>query len=254
MHDSLGDRMKSYYEDRTRYFLPRRSYTVIRVDGKAFSTLTQGLMRPLDKDFAGAMQYTAIKLYREAQNCKFVYQQSDEISLVLADFGNVEHSTEAWFDNNLQKMSSVCASVATAHFNHYIRALQDKGKLPDVNLGYFDARVFSIPTWKETVNYLRWRQQDCLRNATQNLARSLYSHKELNGKNIKEQLQMIEAKGKSFADYPYYFKMGWAYTNVIEDPNATVNMDFMDKKSIEVFENILPKYSDSFTDPAKQGT
>ena len=33
MKDKLGDRMKSFYEDRTRYKLTRRTYTVVRVDG-----------------------------------------------------------------------------------------------------------------------------------------------------------------------------------------------------------------------------
>lgn len=40
MKDKLGQRMKEQYEDRTRYYLPRRTYTIIRVDGKAFHTLT----------------------------------------------------------------------------------------------------------------------------------------------------------------------------------------------------------------------
>lgn len=34
MKDELGTRMKEQYENRTRYFLPRRTYTIIRLDGK----------------------------------------------------------------------------------------------------------------------------------------------------------------------------------------------------------------------------
>lgn len=30
MKNSLGDRMKGFYENRTRIFLPRRTYTIIR--------------------------------------------------------------------------------------------------------------------------------------------------------------------------------------------------------------------------------
>jgi len=30
--DDLGNRMKENYENRTRYFLPRRTYTIIRID------------------------------------------------------------------------------------------------------------------------------------------------------------------------------------------------------------------------------
>ena len=44
--DSLGDRMKDQYENRTRIMLPRRTYTVIRVDGKAFrATVRSRTMR-----------------------------------------------------------------------------------------------------------------------------------------------------------------------------------------------------------------
>lgn len=52
--DPLGDRMKASYENRTRHFLPRRTYTVIRLDGKAFHTYTRGLDRPYD---AGLMNH-----------------------------------------------------------------------------------------------------------------------------------------------------------------------------------------------------
>lgn len=49
--DSLGDRMKDFYESRTRTFLPRRTYSIIRVDGKAFHSYTKGLYRPFDDKF-----------------------------------------------------------------------------------------------------------------------------------------------------------------------------------------------------------
>lgn len=50
MKDTLGDRIKSQYEDRTRIALPRRTYTIIRVDGKAFHTflsILAGLIGPM---------------------------------------------------------------------------------------------------------------------------------------------------------------------------------------------------------------
>ena len=34
--DSLGDRMKDYYEDRSRFYLTRRTPVIMRLDGKAF--------------------------------------------------------------------------------------------------------------------------------------------------------------------------------------------------------------------------
>jgi tRNA(His) guanylyltransferase len=39
--DSLGDRMKDI-ENRTRYYLPRRTYTILRLDGRSFSSFTKG--------------------------------------------------------------------------------------------------------------------------------------------------------------------------------------------------------------------
>lgn len=41
MQDELGERMKEQYEHRTRFFVPRRTYTIIRLDGKAFHTYTR---------------------------------------------------------------------------------------------------------------------------------------------------------------------------------------------------------------------
>ena len=58
MKDNLGDRIKSYYEDRFRYKLPRRTYTIIRIDGKAFHTYTRGLERPFDKGLMEDMDET----------------------------------------------------------------------------------------------------------------------------------------------------------------------------------------------------
>ena len=41
MKDELGDRMKSYYENRSKTFLARRTPVIIRLDGKAFHTFTR---------------------------------------------------------------------------------------------------------------------------------------------------------------------------------------------------------------------
>jgi len=65
--DSLGDRMKEQYENRTRYNLPRRTYTIIRVDGKAFHTFTKGFDKPFDKDLMDVMDLVAKTLCEEIQ-------------------------------------------------------------------------------------------------------------------------------------------------------------------------------------------
>jgi len=115
--DSLGDRMKGHYENRTRYLLPRRTYTVIRVDGKAFHAYTKGCDRPYDSMLSEDMDFTAVALCRQIEGAAIAYVQSDEISLLLTDFA--DNQTQAWFDGNLQKLVSLSAAIATAHFNSF---------------------------------------------------------------------------------------------------------------------------------------
>src|SRR6185503_13990478 len=107
MNNSLGDRMKRQYEDRTRVMLPRRTYTIIRVDGKAFHTFTRHCEKPNDKALAHALDGAARRLCEEAQGAQLAYLQSDEISVLLTDF--MLPTTDAWFDGNLQKIVSVSA-------------------------------------------------------------------------------------------------------------------------------------------------
>ncbi|MDJ1468305.1 tRNA(His) guanylyltransferase Thg1 family protein [Xanthocytophaga flava] len=196
MKDTLGDRMKMYYEDRTRFALPRRTYTIIRIDGKAFHTYTRGLARPFDDQFMQDMDATASFLCANIQGTRFAYVQSDEISIALTDFDKL--TTAAWFDGNIQKMVSISASLATAKFN----------ELRPGKLAYFDSRVFTIPFQIEVENYFIWRQQDATRNSISNVAQSLYTHKELINKSSVQKQELIFQKGINWNDYAPRYKRG----------------------------------------------
>ena len=197
MPDSLGDRMKEQYEDRYRISLPRRTYTVIRVDGKAFHTLTRHMEKPYDKGFMNAMDVTALALCKSIQGTQFAFTQSDEISLLLTDFDSIQ--TDAWFDGNLQKMCSIAAATASVAFN----------RCWGVDMAaVFDARVFVIPDRTEVMNYYIWRQQDAERNSLQMLAQHYYSHKELHGKKSPDLHDMIHAKGDNWNNHPEGFRRG----------------------------------------------
>ena len=207
MNDELGTRMKENYENRTRYSLPRRSYTVIRLDGKAFHTYTKGFKRPYDLNLMRVMDNTAIKLCESIQGAKLAFVQSDEISIVLTDFDSQQ--TDAWFDGNIQKITSVSASIATAAFNNGMYL--DENILADMKkVAYFDSRVFTIPDIREIVNYLVWRQQDATKNSISMAAQSMFSHKELHKKNGSEMQDMMWQKGTNWNDYPAGFKRGRA--------------------------------------------
>lgn len=200
MKDALGDRMKSQYENRTRYFLPRRTYTIIRLDGKAFHTYTKGCERPFDKHLIHAMDETATFLCQEIQGARMAFVQSDEISLLLTDFE--KPTTTAWYDGNIQKITSISAALATAYFNK-IRDKQGVAKL-----AFFDSRVFTIPDRMEVENYFIWRQNDCVRNSISMLAQSLYAHKDLLRKSSNDLQELIFQKGKNWNDFPIRYKRG----------------------------------------------
>jgi len=222
MKDPLGDRMKDFYEDRTRYKLARRTNTIIRIDGKSFHTYTKGLKRPFDEGLMEDMNKTTEYLCQNTQGAKFGYVQSDEISILITDYDAID--THAWFDGNLQKMASIAASLATAKFNQLRMArLAEDGcessnglasgllNSDDVNnfkLAMFDARVFQIPYQEEVINYFIWRQQDATRNSISSVAQSLYSAKELHGKKTSDMQEMIFQKGINWNDFTPREKRG----------------------------------------------
>jgi tRNA(His) 5'-end guanylyltransferase len=221
MKDELGDRMKSYYEDRTRTHLPRRTNVIIRIDGKAFHTYTKGLVRPFDTGLIDDMNATTKYLCENIQGAKMGYVQSDEISIVLTDYD--KKSTDAWFDYNIQKMVSVSASMATSEFNR-LRLLRffktnrdgneyfnlDSDEMKAFILAHFDSRAFSIPPEEEVINYFIWRQNDATRNSISSVAQSLFSHKDLHGRNTNDMLDLIHAKDQNWNHFPAGQKRGRA--------------------------------------------
>jgi tRNA(His) guanylyltransferase len=208
--DALGDRMKRY-EEATRFILPRRTYTILRVDGRAFHSWTRGLLKPYDTEFIRLIDDAAIALCEQVPGAQFAYVQSDEISLLAVDFLSVD--TQSWFDGNVQKWASIGAGIATMAFNLSLVALKNLNrgegfinkKLPNA---VFDARVFTIPDPIEVENYFVWRQQDAERNSVMMLARAYASHKQLAGKKRADQHEIIHKAGDNWAKHPVRFKHG----------------------------------------------
>ena len=215
--DALGDRMKGY-EAVTKTKLMRRGYTMIRIDGKAFHTYTRGLERPFDMGLIDDMDDTAKYLCKNIQGAKCAFVQSDEITIVITDFDN--RDTSAWFDNSIQKMVSVSASMATSKFNQ-LRLLRSINTIKHTNgvtatidelvlpkLGEFDSRVWQVPTRDEVFNNLIWRQQDTVKNSISTVAQSLYSTKELHGKNGSDKQELMFQKGVNWNDFDPKLKRG----------------------------------------------
>ena len=197
---TVGDRIKDYYEDRTRICLMRRMITIIRLDGKGFSKYTKNLNKPFDDGFSDDMDATAAFLCANIQGAKFAYTQSDEISIIITDFDTNE--TDAWFDNNIQKMVSIAASMATAKFNEL------RGYRGSKTLAMFDARVFQVPTVDEMINAMIFRQQDATRNSVSMAAYELCGHKATEKKSGAEKQEMMWQRGVNWNDYKTKYKRG----------------------------------------------
>jgi tRNA(His) guanylyltransferase len=135
--------------------------------------------------------------------CKVVYQQSDEISLLLTN--NDKLTTEAWFDNNIQKISSVAASIATAKFNDVM-----KNVLPQQDLATFDCRAWILPP-EEVANYFLWRQLDAAKNSIAMVAQSQFSAKQLHKLNSKQMEVKLLEKGIDWNNLPTWQKRGVMY-------------------------------------------
>lgn len=225
---TLGDRMKNNYENISRYYLTRRMPVIARLDGRAFHTFTRDFKKPFDDVLVKTMQDTMKYLCENIQGCVLGYTQSDEISLVLTDYA--ELTTDAWFGNNLQKMCSVSASMATLAFNKafndnivkYIDNRLDAGRGVTDDLAeytkilinarnkgaMFDSRVFTIPK-EEVCNYMLWRQQDATRNSIQSVGQANFSQKELHGKSCNNiQDMLMTQKGINWNDYSTTLKRG----------------------------------------------
>lgn len=157
--DKLNKRLE-WFKDQS---IPDGAYSVIRIDGRTFSKMTERLRctKPFDFAFHGWMNETTNRLVKNF-NALYGYHQSDEISVLLRPY-------QMEFDRRHEKLVSVAASLAGASFMRTLyedQAGNEAVGLLDYDcIPHFDARVVVLPTAEQVVNYFIWRQQDATRNA-----------------------------------------------------------------------------------------
>ena len=253
--DELGTRMKEFYESVPKTRLVRRMPVAIRLDGKAFHTFTRGFQKPFDEVLGRAMRETMKYLCENIQGCVLGYTQSDEITLILVDYQNLNSC--AWFDYEVQKMCSIAASMATMAFNKFftknVNYFEMTHEHDDTINEYcttlvnatekgamFDARCFNIPK-EEVCNLIYWRQLDATRNSIQMVGQANFSHKELQNKNCNMIQEMLFAeKGINWNDYPTYLKRGsCCIKTTIQNPNVDIK-DGAYPKSIWMIDLDIP--------------
>lgn len=203
----LGDRMKEY-ENLTRFNLSKEYPMIIRLDGNAFHTFTRGFKKPFDSILRESMENTAKYLLENIPGAQCAYHQSDEISILVTNYQL--SNREPWFDNNINKIVSITAAMATLTFNRNFSDRINKVVHPDECLGarkrslengaLFDSRVFILPK-DEVTNYFIWRQQDAIKNSISMVAQSLFSHSSLQSLNGPQMIErMKEEKGIIYED------------------------------------------------------
>jgi tRNA(His) guanylyltransferase len=144
--DEFEARMRSLEYFHSLRLLPH-VWTVIRLDGRAFTRFTEARFgKPFDARFHGAMVETARALLAE-MSALYAYTESDEISLLFRPEWD-------FFDRELEKIVSLSAGMASAAFT---QALGEAA--------HFDSRVWLGATPPLVVDYFRWRQADAARCA-----------------------------------------------------------------------------------------
>lgn len=254
VHDDLGLRMKTFYEQIPKTKLMRRTPVAIRIDGKAFHTFTRGFQKPFDEVLIKTMQETMKYLCENIQGCVLGYTQSDEITLILIDYKKL--TSTAWFDYEVQKMCSIAASTATMYFNKkfvenyldYLSTLypdltneSDKANYRNIVSAYegadnkgamFDARCFNIPK-EEVCNLIYWRQLDAARNSIQMVGQANFSHKELQNKSCNNiQDMLMTRKGINWNDFPTYQKRG----------SCCIKEDYADMRTHWIIDKEIPMF------------
>lgn len=226
VHDDLGVRMKTFYEQIPKTKLMRRCPVAIRCDGRSFHTFTRNFQKPFDEVLIKSMQETMKYLCENIQGCVLGYTQSDEITLILVDYKKLTSS--AWFDYEVQKLCSIAASMATMAFNKaFVKEVKkysfelsmgihtdEERRLLDIydkaidKGAMFDARCFNV-TKEEVTNLCYWRQLDASRNSIQMVGQANFSHKELQNKSCNDiQDMLMTQKGINWNDLPTYQKRG----------------------------------------------
>jgi tRNA(His) guanylyltransferase len=139
-----GQRAREYFHGLT--VLPG-AWTVLRLDGRGFSRLTEEHFdKPFDQRFSDLMVTTAQALVTEL-GARYAYTESDEISLLLDPGSDL-------FGRRVEKLVSVSAGLASATFT------QAAGQP-----AHFDSRLWLGTGVGDVVDYFSWRQADAARCA-----------------------------------------------------------------------------------------
>ena len=212
MANKLKDRIDTYQAG-TDYLLMPRTPVIIVINGRGFTKLTQLLDKPFCPKLLECFTSTTLRLCSEIEGTVFAYQHNDEIVLITRNDQTLE--TEAWYDNRLQKICSISASLATRYFSHYTNQIRlDLSGDP-----IFTSQVFTVPTIGEAINTIVFKQQrnfhtsislacmyELIKKYDKNSIKDM-----LGGLTVDEKIDLLRQECQvEFNDYPVAFRRGTA--------------------------------------------
>lgn len=233
---TLKDRIQGY-ENTTNFKLTKKLPVIITLNGRSFRKTTSLLQKPYSSEFVEAMCAAIIKLSSHLDGVMFAYSYNDQIILVLRNDQSLE--TEAWCDNNVQKMVSISSSIASLAFKTTVEA----NNIKLVGEPIFAASTFIVPSITEAVNVLIEKQQEAYYSA---IAMSCYYElakifnpdlipQIIANKTIEEKYKMLHEKcGINFSDYPLSFVRGVACYRVPKVITTANGGEIKNKLTIDI--------------------
>lgn len=234
-YSKLSDRIGSYSTS-TDYKILNRLPLIITVNGRGFSKSTSLLDKPFCSKFSECMTSTMLKMCSEIEGTLFSYSFNDEIVIVAR---NDQHQdTAAWYDNKLQKICSVSASIATENFNRMGSELNLLGH------GIFYSHIFPVPTLAEAINTLVFKQQQnfylsiqsaCLYELLKHYNKNTIKEM-LNDLSVDEKIDLLRQEcGVNFNDYPIAFRRGVATYKVPKVVNDVMKNKWIINSDLPIF-------------------
>lgn len=191
-----GQRAREYFHGLT--VLPG-AWTVLRVDGRGFSRLTEKHFdKPFDPRFSELMIQTAQALLVELGG-RYAYTESDEISVLFDPAHDL-------FGRGVEKLVSIGAGIASATFTSHLGSA-----------AHFDGRLWIGAGEGDVQDYFSWRQSDAARCALngwaywtlrQSGSTPSQATQALEGRSTAEKNELIFQSGTNFNDVPAWQRRG----------------------------------------------
>jgi tRNA(His) guanylyltransferase len=212
MAQSLQQRQVGYEQTYNQNIIGRIP-VVIKIDGRSFNRVTKNTQRPFCQKTMLLLNSTMLNLAKQIDGVLFGFQYSDKIFFILRNDRSPDE--DPWFGNNIQKLSSVSASMATYEFMNQLWAADDPPALEGSIT--FASHVFGVPNVTEAINYLIYRQFRCMQNALNESVQSVlwprYGKQTpsfLEDKSMDQRQQMLHEAGFDFESLPAAYRLGSA--------------------------------------------